>query len=37
MFYTQKFCFTNLDEMLYDRPGQYNVVAFARTDQTILE
>lgn len=42
MNYTRKVCylsqyFTNLDEILYDRPGQYNVVAVATIDQTILK
>ena len=42
MFYTRKLCyipqyFTNLDEILYERPGQYNSVAFATIDQTILQ
>jgi len=39
--FTRKNCvgssiiFINLDEIVYDRPGQYSVVAVARIDQTI--
>jgi hypothetical protein len=38
MNYTRKLCYlpqycTNLDEIWYDRPGQYNVVEAASVDQ----